>query len=260
MVAIAVDPTTLYVYWEVRPSTMARARARRQAGHLALRVMSVTPSWDGPLTQTRDLRIDPLFGDLFVRDLPPGANVRVSVGWLSAGSAALADGEVRDSRGFELVQASSDFEPFAVGLEINAPRALPAETTARRVGVWSGAAPGSPGGQQLEAAAPGAAPAPSRDVAGRAMRRMAMSAPAPDRTWVPGDRPAERSQPERRSWRLHRGGGASDLYLEQEEEAAVAAWRRRWGGASELGRGGASELPRPGGGSELFGASNLPRR
>lgn len=115
VVAIAVDPQTLYVYWEVKPVTFARAEAKSPSGHLSIRVVAVTPSWDGPVTKTWDLPVDALYGDRFIRDIPPGANVRVSVGWLQ----------------------STAFDPFAVGLEVASPRALPSEPVAEEVGRWS---------------------------------------------------------------------------------------------------------------------------
>ncbi|WP_437568499.1 tetratricopeptide repeat protein [Sorangium sp. So ce542] len=103
VVGLAVDPETLYVYWEVRPRTLARARARRPGGQLVIRVVAVLPSWERPVVEQRDLAIDALFGDMFVRDIPAGSHLRMCTGWL--------DGDV--------------FEPFAVGLEVAAPRALP---------------------------------------------------------------------------------------------------------------------------------------
>jgi hypothetical protein len=105
VVAIAVDPTRIYLYWEVRPATLAHARKRQPDGRLAIRIFSVLGTWEGPITRTRDMPIDALQGDLYVRDVEPGANIRVSIGWLAA-----------------------TFEPFAVGVEISAPRALPLES------------------------------------------------------------------------------------------------------------------------------------
>ena len=80
-VAIPVDPRTLYVYWEVRESTVAYLRAARAAGSLAVRVIIVEPTWDGPRSRTRDHAVDATVGDLFVRDLPPGCVVRAAIGW-----------------------------------------------------------------------------------------------------------------------------------------------------------------------------------
>jgi hypothetical protein len=250
VVAIAVDPSTIYVYWEVRPTTMARARARRPEGQLALRVVSVTPSWDGPLAQTRDLRIDPLFGDLFVRDLPPGANVRVSIGWLSS-----TNRDAGSDAHEVAVVADGDFEPFAVGLEINAPRAMPTETPARGVAVWS---PSPSGSAQLTSQSHSPSPslrAGSPAVAARARRRMEAAAPGTGGTTAqpaPATRDSVRQLPAaRRSWLVQRGG-SSEMYSEEELGNRWIGDRR--GGASEMSRGGASNLTRPG------GSSGSPRR
>ena len=114
VVAIAVDPRTIYLYWEVRPTTLSQTRARRPDGALCVRLASVTASWEGPVVHTRDLHVDALYGDRFVRDVQPGSNVRVSVGWKSA------DG----------------FEPFAVGADVMAPRMVPVESVSQEVARW----------------------------------------------------------------------------------------------------------------------------
>jgi len=108
VVAIAVDPTTVYAYWEVRPATMAEAKHRHTRGRLVLRAVTVTPSHPGPISEERDITIDALCGDIYLSELDAGTNVRVSVGW-RWGSASDADA----------------FEPFAVGLELSTPRASP---------------------------------------------------------------------------------------------------------------------------------------
>ena len=105
VVAIAVDPQTIYLYWEIRPTTLAHARKRMPEGRLAIRVLSVLASWDGPITRKREINVDALHGDLYVHDIEPGSHVRVAIGWLA-----------------------SSFEPFAVGMEVAAPQALPIET------------------------------------------------------------------------------------------------------------------------------------
>jgi hypothetical protein len=102
----------------VRPTTLARARARHPEGGLTIRIASVIASWEGPTVDTRDLRVDALYGDRFLRDVRPGSNVRVSVGWRTG--AAGADG----------------FEPFAIGSEVTLPRAVPVETVAQEVARW----------------------------------------------------------------------------------------------------------------------------
>ncbi|XXY15385.1 tetratricopeptide repeat protein [Sorangium sp. So ce216] len=146
IVGIAVDPETLYLYWEVRPRTLARARARHPEGQLVIRVVAVLPSWERPVVEQRDLAIDALFGDMFVRDIPAGANLRMCTGWLV--------GDV--------------FEPFAVGLEVAAPRALPVSPRS------SSAEPAAP----EPAALPGEAPAGSLAAPGDADTH-AEGAPSP---------------------------------------------------------------------------------
>jgi hypothetical protein len=82
-VAIPVDPTSLYVYWEARASTIEPLRKAHPEGGLVLRIVVVAPTWDGPQTRTRDHGIDASLGDFFVRELPPGCVVRAAVGWKS---------------------------------------------------------------------------------------------------------------------------------------------------------------------------------
>jgi hypothetical protein len=115
VVAIAVDPTTLYFYWEVRPTTLARLRAAKPTGALIARIVSVVASWQGPQMDQRDVRIDLLYGDHTERGIPSGSHVRVSIGWVSG----------------------ADFDPIAIGTEVEVPRALPAESVALHVGQWT---------------------------------------------------------------------------------------------------------------------------
>jgi hypothetical protein len=82
-VAIPVDPRTLYVYWEVRASTVHELRGARPDGRLALRLVVVEPSWQGPQTTLRDQDIETPLGDTFARELPPGCVARVAIGWKS---------------------------------------------------------------------------------------------------------------------------------------------------------------------------------
>jgi hypothetical protein len=107
VVALAVDPSTFYVYWEVRPTTFANMVAREPNGALALRVTAVTPGWEGPIIETRDVPVDALHGDHFIHHVRPRADVRVSVGWISEGR----------------------FDPIAIGAEVSAPRAFVAAGT-----------------------------------------------------------------------------------------------------------------------------------
>jgi hypothetical protein len=80
-IAIPVDPTTLYVYWEVRDRTLDYVRAARPGGTISLRVVVVVPTWDGPRSSVRTYDVHSTLGEYFLRDLPAGAVVRVAVGY-----------------------------------------------------------------------------------------------------------------------------------------------------------------------------------
>ncbi len=80
-VALPVDPTTLFVYWEARDAMMEHLRRTKPDGRLALRVLVIVPTWDGPRTAVRDVDVESAVGDWFVRDLPAGCVVRAAVGW-----------------------------------------------------------------------------------------------------------------------------------------------------------------------------------
>ncbi len=80
-IAIPVDPTTLYVYWEVREKTLDYVRAARPGGTIALRAIIVVPTWDGPRSSVRDEDVHASLGDYFIRDLPPGCVVRAAIGY-----------------------------------------------------------------------------------------------------------------------------------------------------------------------------------
>jgi hypothetical protein len=81
-VAITVDPRTLYLYWEVRETTLALVRRAHPGGSLALRILVIEPTWDGPRSSTRDQRVERLLGDFFSRHLPAGCIVRAAIGWM----------------------------------------------------------------------------------------------------------------------------------------------------------------------------------
>ncbi|HEX4447458.1 MAG TPA: DUF4912 domain-containing protein [Polyangiaceae bacterium] len=80
-VAIPVDPRTLYVYWEVRDRTLEYIRSARREGTIALRVVVVVPTWDGPRSTVKDHDVHATLGDFVVRDLPPGCVVRAAIGY-----------------------------------------------------------------------------------------------------------------------------------------------------------------------------------
>lgn len=115
VVAIPVDPRTIYVYWEVRAETLAKAKARHEDGSLILRCVSITPTWDGPVHTTRDVPVGELFGDGFLRDMLPGSDIRITVGYLAKGQ----------------------FEPFAIGQELALPRVEESQAVGTRTGSYS---------------------------------------------------------------------------------------------------------------------------
>jgi hypothetical protein len=80
-VAIPVDPSTLFVYWEVRDATARHLATSRPGGVLVLRLVLLLPTWDGPRTQVRDHEVHASHGDYFVRGLPIGTVVRAAIGW-----------------------------------------------------------------------------------------------------------------------------------------------------------------------------------
>ena len=214
IVALAVDPFTLYFYWEVRATSLARAQARRPGGWLAIRIAGVTASWNGPVTRVRDLRADSLYGDRFLRDIDPGSNIRVSVGW----------------------QSGDEFEPFAVGLDVTAPHLRASDIVAGEVEQW-----------RADALSPGAAlhapPFNRHHVEGRRHDASGSgngAANGPRRR--PAAAPADTGVA---SW-ADNGGGILNDGVARRSNIGVEISGGMWmipGGGSELGRsGGASEL------------------
>jgi Domain of unknown function (DUF4912)/Tetratricopeptide repeat len=233
VVAIAVDPRTIYVYWEVRPTTLAHVRASHPGGALNLRIASVTASWEGPRAETRDLHVDSLYGDRFIRDIRPGSLIRVSVGWKS----------------------DAGFEPLAVGDELSAPRMLPVDALTHDVVRWEPApvAPfQDPRVEAVEAARvepPGeeAAPsyrAPVRETgpttAVRAFREGAPSRAFEQRVAAARIEAEGRGEPVDTGVASFRSavfvGGQPPREEYHDEDVAEAPWLEP-GGASELARG-----------------------
>ena len=133
-VALAVDPTTLYVYWEARPATIGRARRALEHGgdHVGndgasrnpgatiavstLRVLVVEVGDCGPTVGTRDFElVDLELGEYFVRELPAGAVVRAAIG----------------------LRVGERFLPIAHTLDVEAPPARPWPTLARELVLWN---------------------------------------------------------------------------------------------------------------------------
>jgi hypothetical protein len=80
-VAIPVDPVALFVWWEVDGGTLGRRQETAPGGALTVRLLIVVPTWEGPLSSVRDLRVEGSAGERVVRDLPVGAVVRAAIGW-----------------------------------------------------------------------------------------------------------------------------------------------------------------------------------
>lgn len=55
--------------------------ATRKDAPFVVRVLVVTPSWDGPSTETRDVSASPDAGEIVIDDLPASAVVRIAIGW-----------------------------------------------------------------------------------------------------------------------------------------------------------------------------------
>ncbi|MBK8253705.1 MAG: DUF4912 domain-containing protein [Polyangiaceae bacterium] len=244
VVAIAVDPSTFYVYWEVRPTTFAHIVAGGVPGFLALRVTAVTPGWDGPIVESRDVRVDALHGDRFIHHVRPRADVRVSIGFLTA----------------------DRFEPIAVGAEVSAPKAFVAAGSPATTGSPLDLSEGPHGAKYTSAPNTAALASHFRDEAGH------VAVPKPP-AFVPRDlhgvmmEPAPGAQttgwiwvaaPDAGEWTEPTGGAPaplSDGYTWRMDEDGtwwageggqswweVTSEGGTWGGASEGGRwGGASE-------------------
>ena len=98
VVLMPVDPRTVFAYWEVRQSVYEELRGGRE-GTLVLRLLAVSASWTGPSIETRDVEIEQLVGDWFVRDLPVGAVLRGAIGFRGA----------------------HQFEPLSVAMDVTTP-------------------------------------------------------------------------------------------------------------------------------------------
>lgn len=77
-IVMSVDPTTAYVYWEIRPETKRALRAQAPHGRLVVRL---SLGFDGREAR-RDIYPDTDIGDVFVDELPDGARIRATLGFL----------------------------------------------------------------------------------------------------------------------------------------------------------------------------------
>ncbi|HEU4411685.1 MAG TPA: DUF4912 domain-containing protein [Polyangiaceae bacterium] len=123
-VVMPVDPTTAFVYWELREATLARARQLAPQGRLAIRLFVETATWEGVVSMTRDILADAAVGDYFVFGLPEGAVLRASIGWL----------------------VGESFQPVATGPAYHAPPGGPSRLVATTLVRWTpdAAAPPAP--------------------------------------------------------------------------------------------------------------------
>ena len=225
LVALATDPHTAYVYWELRPKRFARVRWADPSGRLVLRVVTVTPTNGDTETQSWDLDVDALSGDLFVRELPAGSELRLCLAW-------------RGDRGFV---------PLAIAPEMQMPHTNPSEIPPPAYAEWQPPEPAPSLAHEICAATRAQPPSEALvHAAGSRLRSYLDQLSAAPRL-VPtvrfgADYPRYLMQP----WRIRtKAGGASELHGGASE---------LYGGASEL-YGGASELSieaeEPGGASEL---------
>ena len=85
-IAIPLEPDDaggrMYVQWSISWSTIGRLLGAMPGGRFVVRAHVVTPSWDAPETETRDLIIDPDEEQVTLVGLAGASVVRVAVGWL----------------------------------------------------------------------------------------------------------------------------------------------------------------------------------
>jgi hypothetical protein len=72
----------MYVRWSISWSTIGALLRAMPNGRFVVRAHVVTPSWDAPTTETRDLIIDPDAEQVTLVGLAEPSVVRVAVGWL----------------------------------------------------------------------------------------------------------------------------------------------------------------------------------
>jgi hypothetical protein len=211
VVALPTDPHTAYVYWELRPIQLARARYADPSGRLVLRVLSVSAHGMTTEQTTRDVAVDQLVGDRFLRGLTPACELRLCVGWFG----------------------DKGFLPLVIAPELKMPRddaGGEVAATFNGTGAPGSAARGGMAGvgaskwaeklSNAAAAAPlGGSDAPSRAAARRLRGYLAQLAGGEA---LPLVELGELSSPQLR-------GGASDLY-----QGRVGPGRAGLGGASDL--------------------------
>lgn len=85
-VAVPLGDGATYVWWQIRAAARDETHGLHSDADFVVRVVLVTPSWDGPRVATRDVGCDPTRGEALISELPVAAIVRVAVGWLDRGA------------------------------------------------------------------------------------------------------------------------------------------------------------------------------
>jgi hypothetical protein len=101
-VAVPTGPGAVSIAWRVR------APADADAGALVVRAVVITPTWDGPRKETRDLPLASAEGALVLRGLPEPSVVRAAVGRLRGERFT----PLATSPAFEARRAGSDRPPL----------------------------------------------------------------------------------------------------------------------------------------------------
>jgi len=226
VVALATDPATAYVYWELRPERFARTRHADPDGRLVLRALTMVSRGLDVVSDSRDIPVDALVGDRFISGLTPSAELRLCLGW----------------------NGPKGFVPLAVATALQMPR----DHTAPTLAVDRPDAE-DPATQRDEPQPPGpVATATHRLRSYQAQLGQRISAPAVADDGLSaaiqragGPLVVKLSQA-RLSGGDHPLGGASELYVGDLANQLGAG--DRYGGASDL-HGGASDLH--GGASDL---------
>lgn len=84
--AVLVAPTSLKVSWSMRKATLEHAREEHPGAKIAVCVLVVQPTWDGPRPTASCHELDACEGDFLAGDLPSGCVVRAAVGCLDDGA------------------------------------------------------------------------------------------------------------------------------------------------------------------------------
>jgi hypothetical protein len=82
--ALIAERNRAYLYWELVPETFERMRTLRSDGAWTIRVVGMTPSWDGAVRVERTLIPESHRGAAFVDGIGDAAVVRAAIGWQSA--------------------------------------------------------------------------------------------------------------------------------------------------------------------------------